>query len=164
MFWHSFTFKKNAFGILWQNEGQPSVYQLVTCGEVKLIVMWMCMLACSVTSVVSDAAIPWIVAHQAPLSMGILRARILEWVATPSSRESFKHRDQTQVSHIAGGFFTIWAIREAPDNHSKFTEWSELWVVNKEETFFFFSDCAHGLQVLRGWASATEVKAWNPSH
>ena len=70
--------------------------------------------------------------------MGILRARILEWVATPSSRESFKHRDQTQVSHIAGGFFTIWAIREAPDNHSKFTEWSELWVVNKEETFFFF--------------------------
>ena len=28
--------------------------------------------------------IPWTVAHQAPLSMGILQARILEWVATPS--------------------------------------------------------------------------------
>ena len=26
------------------------------------------------------------VAHQAPLSMGILQARILEWVAMPSSR------------------------------------------------------------------------------
>ena len=29
---------------------------------------------------------PWTVAHQAPLSMGILQARILEWVAMPSSR------------------------------------------------------------------------------
>ena len=27
---------------------------------------------------------PWTVAHQAPLSMGILQARILEWVAYPS--------------------------------------------------------------------------------
>ena len=30
--------------------------------------------------------IPWTVALQAPLSMGILQARILEWVAMPSSR------------------------------------------------------------------------------
>ena len=28
---------------------------------------------------------PWAVAHQAPLSMGILQARILEFVAMPSS-------------------------------------------------------------------------------
>ena len=28
---------------------------------------------------------PWTVACQAPLSMGILQARILEWVAIPSS-------------------------------------------------------------------------------
>ena len=33
-------------------------------------------------------ATPWTVAHQAPLSMGILQARILEWVAMPSSRGS----------------------------------------------------------------------------
>ena len=32
----------------------------------------------------------------------------------PSSRESSQPRDWTQVSHIAGGFFTIWATREAP--------------------------------------------------
>ena len=32
-------------------------------------------------------ATPWTVAHQAPLSMGILQARILEWVAMPSSRD-----------------------------------------------------------------------------
>ena len=34
---------------------------------------------------------------------GILQARILEWVAIPFSRSS-QPRDQTQVSHIAGGF------------------------------------------------------------
>ena len=45
---------------------------------------------------------------------GILQARILEWVAIPFSRESSQPRDQTQVSCIAGGFFTIWATREAP--------------------------------------------------
>ena len=44
---------------------------------------------------------------------GILQARILEWVAVPFSRGSSQPRDQTQVSHIAGGFFTIWAPREA---------------------------------------------------
>ena len=37
---------------------------------------------------------------------GILQARILEWVAVPFSRGSSKPRGQTQVSHIAGGFFT----------------------------------------------------------
>ena len=36
----------------------------------------------------------------------ILQARILEWVASPFSRESSQPRDQTQVSHIAGEFFT----------------------------------------------------------
>ena len=41
----------------------------------------------------------------------ILQARILEWVACPISRESFQPRDQTQVSHIADGFFTSWATR-----------------------------------------------------
>ena len=39
---------------------------------------------CSVASVVYDSATLWTVALQAPLSMGILQARILEWVAMPS--------------------------------------------------------------------------------
>ena len=50
---------------------------------------------------------PWTVARQPPLSMGILQARILEWVAMPSSRGSSQPRDGTQVYSIAGGFFTI---------------------------------------------------------
>ena len=36
----------------------------------------------------------------------ILQARILEWVAIPCSRGSSQPRDRTQVSHIAGRFFT----------------------------------------------------------
>ena len=35
----------------------------------------------------------------------ILQARILEWVAIPFSEVSSQPRDQTQVSHMAGGFF-----------------------------------------------------------
>ena len=37
---------------------------------------------------------------------GILWARILEWVTFPFSRGSSQPRDQSQVSQIAGGFFT----------------------------------------------------------
>ena len=44
---------------------------------------------------------------------GILQARILEWIALPFSVGSSQPGDWTQVSHIAGGFFTIWATREA---------------------------------------------------
>ena len=43
---------------------------------------------------------------------GILQARILEWAAFPFSRGSSQPRDQTQVSHIVGGFFTSGATRE----------------------------------------------------
>ena len=44
---------------------------------------------------------------------GILQARTLEWVAFLFSRGSSQPRDRTQVSCIAGGFFTSWATREA---------------------------------------------------
>ena len=47
---------------------------------------------------------------------GILQARILEWVAFSFSRASSQPRDWAQVSHIAGGFFTSWATREAHVN------------------------------------------------
>ena len=44
---------------------------------------------------------------------GILQASILEWVTFPFSRGSSQLRDWTQVSHIAGGFFTSLSTREA---------------------------------------------------
>ena len=40
---------------------------------------------------------------------GILLARILAWVSIPFSRGSSQPGNRTQVSCIAGGFFTIWA-------------------------------------------------------
>ena len=49
---------------------------------------------------------------------GILQARILESVAFPFSRGSSQPRDQTQVSCIAGGFFTSLATREAQEHWS----------------------------------------------
>ena len=53
-------------------------------------------------------ATPWTIQ-----SVECLQARILEWVAFPFSRGSSQPRNWTQVSCIAGRFFTSWAIREA---------------------------------------------------
>ena len=57
-----------------------------------------------------DCSLPGFSVH------GILQARMLEWVAMPSSRGSSWPRNQAHiscVSCIAGGFFICWAIREA---------------------------------------------------
>ena len=64
-------------------------------------------------SVMPSSATPWTVAGKAPLSMGILQARMLEWVAMPSSRGSYWPRKQIRVSSIAGRFLTSWATMEA---------------------------------------------------
>ena len=52
-------------------------------------------------SVVFNSATLWTISVY-----GILQARILEWVAFPFPRGFSQPRDQTQASHIAGGFFT----------------------------------------------------------
>ena len=58
-------------------------------------------------SVVSDSVRPpQTVANQAPQSLEIFQARVLEWVAISSSRGSSRPRDRTQVSNIAGRGFT----------------------------------------------------------
>ena len=44
---------------------------------------------------------------------GILQARILQWVTFPFSKGPSQPRDQSQVSHTAGRFFTSWATKEA---------------------------------------------------
>ena len=72
---------------------------------------WVCIKSLQSCPALCD---PMDLACQAPLSMGILQVRTLEWVAIPFSRESFLSRDQTKVSCIAGRFFTVWATREAP--------------------------------------------------
>ena len=59
-------------------------------------------------------ATPWAVACQIPVHE-ILQERILEWVAISFSRGFSQPRGRTQVSHIADGFFSIWASREAQE-------------------------------------------------
>ena len=58
---------------------------------------------------------------------GILQARTLEWVAMSFSRGSSQPRGWTQVSRIAGRFFTVWATREACGRHSIEVGWMEGW-------------------------------------
>ena len=81
----------------------------------SLVLRSLCSLCCAVLScsVVSNFLWPPRTVHGAPLSMGILQARILEWVAMPCCRGSSQPRDRTHVSRIAGRFFTMWATREA---------------------------------------------------
>ena len=47
---------------------------------------------------------------------GILQDRTLQWVDFPFSRGASQPRDQTQVSHIAGGFFTSWTTVKYSQN------------------------------------------------
>ena len=78
-------------------ESRPSSATYTLCDLVLCLVTQSCPTLCN----------PMTVAHQNPLFIEILQARILEWVAMPSSRGSSKPRGHTQVSSIAGGFFTI---------------------------------------------------------
>ena len=75
------------------------IYYLVWEDAIILIIIYnmrnngmLCVvLSCSV---MSDSADLWTVPSKAPLSLGTLQARILGWVAIPSSRGSSKPRDR----------------------------------------------------------------------
>ena len=66
-------------------------YQSYKTMKVKVSVIQSCLTLCDPT----DCSPPGSSVH------GILKARILEWVAIPSSRGSSQPRDRTQVSCIA---------------------------------------------------------------
>ena len=91
---------------------------------------------------------PGTVALQAPLSMGILQARILEWVAMPSSRGSSQPKDQTQVSHTAGRFFTIWATR-AYREERRLVEKTFYFLSVSGTSFLNQAFCLESLEALR---------------
>ena len=106
---------------------QPMVLQRVVhtewlnCNELDYAVL-------SCFSRVWLSVTPWIAVCQAPLSMGILQARILEWVTMPSSRGSSQPSDPTQVSRIVGRFPTSWATREVQPLN-KITRPEIYWIV-----------------------------------
>ena len=91
---------------LWSNSHMSNSY-MTTGKPVSLTVLCLVDLLCPT---LND---PWTVVLQATLSMGILQARMLEWVAILSYMGSSQLRDQTQVSCIASRFFTIWTTSVA---------------------------------------------------
>ena len=83
--------------------------------------IWNCTCVCSVASVCLTLCDPMDCSPAGSSVHGILQARILEWVAIPSSRESSQPRDWdwvSCVSCIASSFFFCffffyhWAARE----------------------------------------------------
>ena len=65
---------------------------------------------------------------------GILQARILEWVAISFSRGSFRPRDRTQVSCIAGRRFNLWAnIAKEINKYFKKNDHPEVRTIHIEE-------------------------------
>ena len=89
----------------------------------------------------------WTVARQAPLSMGILQARILEWVGISFSRGSSQPRDWT-VSFVSpalsGGFFTT----------------SATWVAHFIDLFFSFIFISCRLITLQYCSSFSHTLTW----
>ena len=77
-----------------------------------------------------------ILAWRIPWTVQFLEfSRILKWIAFPSSRGSSQPRDRTQVSLIAGRFFTSWTMRR-PDSNI-------IWqlCLKSEATFIFILFC-----------------------
>ena len=83
----------------------------------------------------------------------LIGPRILEWVAIPFSRGSSQSRDQTWITCTVGGFFTIWAIREAQDllttllmfKVSRIKSFVSLLAIF---VFFFFASISGGVPIL----------------
>ena len=85
-------FKCMMITFLWRRKQTP-------VRQVMCLVAQLCLTLCDPM----DCGLP------VPLSMGMLQARKMEWVAISFSRGTSQLRDRTQVSHIASGFFTVWA-------------------------------------------------------
>ena len=88
--------------IYWLNNNniQPLCNFLFLWGEGE--VAQLCPTLCNPT----DCSLPGSSIH------GIFQARVLKWVSISFSRGSSQPRDRTQISHIVGRCFTIWATGE----------------------------------------------------
>ena len=84
---------------------------------------------------------------------GILQARILEWVAMPSSGGSSQPRDWTRISCTAGRFFTFWArwsgtTSTLGTNHS----WDPLLETSPHPIPFIFCFSCLAKRTLESWS------------
>ena len=92
---------------------------------------------------------------------GILKARLLEWVATTSSTESSRPRGWIQVSGIAGRFPTIWACREV--------QWCEvanifheirIRILSQTSIEYFFSSFSQKNRTQVSWIAGIFFNHW----
>ena len=88
---------------------------------------------------------PWTIGHQASLSMEFFRQECWSGVAIPFPGGSFWPGDQTQISHIAGRFFNVWAIREA---HIYYLGSTYFWILKMWKHFYINSNPFMGLNSL----------------
>ena len=106
----SLSLLKGIFPIEGLNPGLPHcrwiLYQLSYQGSLEKVIWWQSEVKVTQSCLTLCDPMDYTV-H------GNLLARILEWVAIPFSRGSSRPWDRTQVSRLAGEFFTSWATREA---------------------------------------------------
>ena len=80
----------------------------------------------------------WAVPHQAPLSMGILQARILEWVAMSSFRGSFQSRDRSCISYISCvGSLVLYHQHHLGSPYYQYTYTKTMAKFSQDEVFLF---------------------------
>ena len=97
-------------------------------------------------SVVSNSETSWAVARQAPLSMGILQARILEWVSISFSSDGILHSHKKEWNHA------ICSIVDRPQEH--YANWDKL---HRERQVLCDSFCAWNLKKLNSGAESEIV-------
>ena len=98
-----------------------------------------------------DCSLPGFSVH------GIFQARVLEWIAISFSRGSSQLRDGTQVSHIAGRCFTVWAtcpnaelLTPPPVGSSAKVVHSPSFVISPMAMITSGPKCSHNNNVIYG--------------
>ena len=94
----------------------------------------------------------WTVACQDLLSIGILQARILEWVAMPSSRGSSLPRDQTCLLHCRQILYSS-ATREAELNIDGHNICKSMILFSKTKVLFRHESGPHSSSLLCDYLS-----------
>ena len=134
-FWYKFGFGKCFGASFWSN------HWLVIANCMKMKSESEVAQSCPTLCDPMDCSLPGFSIH------GIFQGRVLDLVAFSFSRGSSQPRDRTQVSHIVGRCFTLWATREAHYFLSHVTVWLRncLFLLHsirktlKTMLFFFFS-------------------------
>ena len=89
---------------------------------------------------------------------GILQARILEWVAVPFSSVSSWPKVQTEVSRIAGEFFTNWATRKPIGcEKAKYSPKSKDWQMRLHNNLVVVQLTSHVQLLTVPWTTARQA-------